>query len=131
MPTPAPMTTWRPIDLDRLLSACSVVNRLALHAIAAMRRGISPGSPAWSRQSATSSSHLQSPTQQSQSLTCGSVSRTDEPADVERLSVGSRQPGKRKVSTISSDSDIDVIESPRALKKVKPTPVKPTRGRKK
>jgi hypothetical protein len=102
-----------------------------LHAIAAARRGMSPASPAWSRQSAASSSRLQSPTQQSQSLTRRSASRSDEPADAERSSVGSRQPGKRKASTISSDSDIEVIESPRALKKAKPTPVKSTRGRKK
>jgi mediator of RNA polymerase II transcription subunit 12 len=84
-----------------------------LHAIAAARRGMSPASPGWSRQS-VASSRLQSPTQQS--LTRGSASRSDEPPDVERSSVGSRQPGKRKASTISLDSDIEVIESPPAKK---------------
>jgi len=87
-----------------------------LHAITAVRRGMSPASPAWSRQSAASS-RLQSPTQQS--LTHGSASRTDEPPDMERSSVGSRQPGKRKASTISLDSDIEIIENSPALKKVK------------
>ena len=103
----------------------------ALHAIAAARRGMSPASTVWSRQSAASSSRLQSPTQQSQSLTRRSASRSDEPADVDRSSVGSRQPGKRKASTISSGSDIEVVESPRTVKKAKPAPVKSTRGRKK
>ncbi|KAI9510086.1 hypothetical protein F5148DRAFT_1182339 [Russula earlei] len=80
-----------------------------LHAIAAARRGMSPASPEWSRQSATSS-RLQSPTQQSH--TRGSASRSDEPPDMERSSVGSRQLGKRKASTISLDSDIEIIETP-------------------
>jgi mediator of RNA polymerase II transcription subunit 12 len=109
----------------------------SLHAIAAARRGMSPASSAWSRQSAASSSRLQSPTQlsqsqsQSQSLTRRSASRSDEPADVDRSSVGSRQPGKRKASTVSSGSDFEVVESPRTLKKAKhAAPVKPTRARK-
>jgi mediator of RNA polymerase II transcription subunit 12 len=97
-----------------------------LHAIAAARQGMSPASTAWSRQSATSS-RLQSPTQQS--FTRGSASRSDEPPDMERSSVGSKQLGKRKASTASSDSDIEVIDSPRALKKaktkVKVPPLKP------
>jgi len=100
-----------------------------LHGIAAARRGMSPASPAWSRQSATSS-RLQSPTQQS--LTRGSASRSDEQHDMERSSVGSRQAGKRKASRGSLDSDIEIVESPPALKKAKtkaPT-VKP-RGRRK
>ena len=87
-----------------------------LHAIAAARRGMSPASPGWSRQS-VASSRLQSPTQQS--LTRGSASRSDEPPDMDRSSVGSRQPGKRKASTVSQDSDIEVIESPPALKKAR------------
>jgi len=87
-----------------------------LHAIAAARRGMSPASPAWSRQSAASS-RLQSPTQQS--LTRGSASRSDELPDMERSSVGSKQPGKRKASTISLGSDIEMIENSPALKKVK------------
>jgi len=29
MPTPPPTTSWKPTDLERLLSACSVVNRPA------------------------------------------------------------------------------------------------------
>jgi mediator of RNA polymerase II transcription subunit 12 len=101
------------------------------HAMAAARRGMSPASPAWSRQSATSS-RLQSPTQQS--FTRGSASRSDEPPDMERSSVGSRQMGKRKASTVGSESDMEVIDSPRALKKAKakakPPPVKP-RGKRK
>ena len=87
-----------------------------LHAIAAARRGMSPASPAWSRQSAASS-RLQSPTQQS--ITRGSASRSDEPPDMERSSVGSRQPGKRKASTVSLDSDVEIIDSPPALKKAR------------
>jgi mediator of RNA polymerase II transcription subunit 12, fungi type len=104
-----------------------------LQAIAAARRGMSPASPAWSRQSAASS-RLQSPTQQS--LTRGSTSRSDEPPDVERSSVGSRQPGKRKASSASVGSDIEIIESPPTLKKArvsskaKASNVKP-RGRRK
>lgn len=103
-----------------------------LQAIAAARRDISPASPAWSRQpESAASSRLQSPTQQS--FTRGSASRSDEPPDMERSSVGSRQPGKRKASTVS-DSDIEVIESPPALKKTrakaKASNVKP-RSRKK
>jgi mediator of RNA polymerase II transcription subunit 12, fungi type len=88
----------------------------ALPAFAAARRGMSPASPAWSRQSATSS-RLQSPTQQS--FTRASASRSDEPLDIERSSAGSRQPGKRKASTISLDSDIEVAEGPPAVKKIK------------
>jgi hypothetical protein len=38
---------------------------------------------------------------------------------MERSSVGSRQPGKRKASTGSLDSDIEVTESSPALKKAK------------
>ncbi|KAI0248197.1 hypothetical protein BJV78DRAFT_1334324 [Lactifluus subvellereus] len=102
----------------------------ALPAFAAARRGMTPASPAWSRQSATSS-RLQSPTQQS--FTRASASRSDEPLDMERSSAGSRQLGKRKASTISVDSDIEIVESPPAQKKTKAkkaTPVKP-RARKK
>jgi len=88
-----------------------------MHAIAAARRGLSPASLAWSRQSATgTSSRLQSPTQQS--LTRGSAPRSDEPPDMERSSVSNRQPGKRKASTVSSDFDIEMINTP-ALKKAK------------
>jgi mediator of RNA polymerase II transcription subunit 12 len=101
-----------------------------LHVIAAARRGMSPASPAWSRQSAASS-RLQSPTQQS--FTRGSASRSDEPPDMERSSVGSRQPGKRKASTVS-DSDIEIIESPPVMKKArakaKASNVKPRSRRK-
>lgn len=103
-----------------------------MQAIAAARRGMSPASTAWSRQSATSS-RLQSPTQQS--LTRGSASRSDELPDTERSSVGSRQPGKRKASTVSSDSDIEVIDTSPALKKAKvnakPPPGKQRPSRKK
>ncbi|KAI9448864.1 hypothetical protein BJY52DRAFT_1309908 [Lactarius psammicola] len=89
----------------------------------AARRGMSPASPAWSRQSATSS-RLQSPTQQSYTR-ASAASRSD---DVERSSAGSRQPGKRKASTINNpDSDIEIIESPSALKKVKTTKTKTTK----
>ncbi|KAH9993507.1 hypothetical protein BJV74DRAFT_833136 [Russula compacta] len=105
-----------------------------LHTMAAARRGMTPASPSWSRQSATSS-RLQSPTTQ-QSLTRGSASRSDELPDVDRSSVGSRQQGKRKASTISPDSDVEIIESPPALKKAKapskgkPPPVKSRSKRK-
>ena len=95
------------------------------------RRGMSPASPAWYRESATSS-RLQSLPQQS--LTHGSASRSDEPSDMERSSVGSGQAGKRKASTVSSDSDIEVIDTPPALKKAKvnakPPPGKQRAGRK-
>lgn len=104
----------------------------------AARRGMSPASPAWSRQSATSS-RLQSPTQQSYTR-ASAASRSDE---LERSSAGSRQQqagGKRKASTITNaDSDIEIIESPSALKKAKTTktktatktaPVKPRAKRK-
>ncbi|KAI0293333.1 hypothetical protein B0F90DRAFT_1763644 [Multifurca ochricompacta] len=98
----------------------------ALPTFAAARRGMSPASPAWSRQSA-GSSRLQSPTQQS--FTRASASRSDEPLDTERSSAGSRQLGKRKGSTVSVDSEIEIIESPPALKKVKAkakaAPIKP------
>jgi mediator of RNA polymerase II transcription subunit 12 len=93
-----------------------------LQAIAAARRGMSPASPAWSRQS-VASSRLQSPTQQS--FTRGSASRSDELPDLERSSVGSRQPGKRKASSVSLDSDIEIIESPPALKKARAKPKAP------
>ncbi|KAH8993017.1 hypothetical protein EDB92DRAFT_1944966 [Lactarius akahatsu] len=88
------------------------------------RRGMSPASPAWSRQSATSS-RLQSPTQQSYTR-ASAASRSD---DVERSSAGSRQQaGKRKASTNNNpDSDIEVIESPSALKKAKTTKTKTTK----
>jgi len=88
----------------------------------AARRGMSPASPAWSRQSATSS-RLQSPTQQSYTR-ASAASRSDGQPDLERSSAGSRHPGagsKRKASTISPDSEIEVIESPSALKKSKTT----------
>jgi hypothetical protein len=49
--------------------------------------------------------------------------------------VGSRQPGKRKASTVSSDSDIEVIDTSPALKKAKvnakPPPGKQRPSRKK
>ena len=90
----------------------------------ATRRGMSPASPAWSRQSATSS-RLQSPTQQSSFTRASAASRSDGLPDLERSSAaGSRQqqaPGKRKASTINADSDIEIIESPSALKKAKTT----------
>lgn len=99
----------------------------ALPAFAAARRGMTPTSPAWSRQS--TSSRLQSPTQQS--FTRASASRSD---DIERSSAGSRQLGKRKASTISVDSDIEIVESPPAQKKTKAkekaTTVKPRTRRK-
>jgi hypothetical protein len=38
---------------------------------------------------------------------------------MERSSVGSRQPSKRKASSVSLDSDIEIIESPPALKKAR------------
>lgn len=100
----------------------------------AARRCISPASPAWSRQSATSS-RLQSPTQQSYTR-ASAASRSDELPDLERSSAGSRhqqqqqqQPssssGKRKAQAMSSaDSDIEIIESPSALKKAKTTKTK-------
>ncbi|KAH9053238.1 hypothetical protein EDB87DRAFT_1711186 [Lactarius vividus] len=90
----------------------------------AARRGMSPASPAWSRQSATSS-RLQSPTQQSYTR-ASAASRSDEQPDVEQSSAGSRQQaGKRKASTINNpDSDIEIIESPSALKKTKTTKTK-------
>ena len=107
----------------------------------AARRGMSPASPAWSRQSATSS-RLQSPTQQSHTR-ASAASRSDGLPDLERSSAGSRQQatgaGKRKASTINADSDIEIIESPSALKKAKTTktktatktaPVKPRAKRK-
>ena len=107
--------------------------------MAAARRDMTPASPSWSRQSATSS-RLQSPMTQ-QSLTRGSASRSDELPDiVDRSSVDSRRlgTGKRKASTISPDSDIEIIESPPALKKAKapaskgkqPPPVKSRSKRK-
>jgi mediator of RNA polymerase II transcription subunit 12 len=93
----------------------------------ASRRGMSPASPAWSRQSATSS-RLQSPTQQSSFTRASAASRSDGLPDLERSSAaGSRQqaPGKRKASTITNaDSDIEIIESPSALKKAKTTTTK-------
>jgi len=95
----------------------------------AARRGMSPASPAWSRQSATSS-RLQSPAQQSYTR-ASAASRSDGLPDVERSSAGSRQQqqsGKRKASTINNpDSDIEVIESPSALKKAKTTKTKATK----
>lgn len=52
-----------------------------------------------------------------------------------RSSVGSRLPDKRKASTVSSDSDIEVIYSPTALKNAKvnvnPPPCKQWPSRKK
>jgi len=49
--------------------------------------------------------------------------------------VDSRQPGKRKASTVSSDSDIEVIDTPPALKEAKvnakPSPGKQRASRKK
>ncbi|KAF8258181.1 hypothetical protein EI94DRAFT_1755363 [Lactarius quietus] len=92
---------------------------------ARMTTCISPSSPAWSRQSATSS-RLQSPTQQSYTR-ASAASRSDGLPDLERSSAGSRQQqatgvtGKRKAST---DSDIEIIESPSALKKAKTTKTK-------
>ena len=109
----------------------------------AARRGMSPASPAWSRQSATSS-RLQSPTQQSYTR-ASAASRSDDLPELERSSAGSRQQqapghgGKRKASTINADSDIEIIESPSTLKKAKTTktktaaktaPVKPRAKRK-
>jgi hypothetical protein len=107
----------------------------------ATRRGMSPASPAWSRQSATSS-RLQSPTQQSYTR-ASAASRSDGLPELERSSSGSRQQatghGKRKASTVNADSDIEIIESPSALKKAKTTktktaaktaPVKPRAKRK-
>ncbi|KAI0259684.1 hypothetical protein BC834DRAFT_606637 [Gloeopeniophorella convolvens] len=88
----------------------------ALPAFGAARMGMSPASPARSRQSAASS-RLQSPAQQS--FTRASGSRSDDPIDVDRSSAGSRQPGKRKASTISLDSDIEIVESPPVVKKAK------------
>ncbi|KAN0127690.1 hypothetical protein V8E53_014530, partial [Lactarius tabidus] len=105
----------------------------------ATRRGMSPASPAWSRQSATSS-RLQSPTQQSHTR-ASAASRSDGLPEMERSSGSSRQQapghGKRKAST--ADSDIEIIESPSTLKKAKTTktktaaktaPVKPRAKRK-
>jgi mediator of RNA polymerase II transcription subunit 12 len=108
-----------------------IVDEDVLPGAFAARRGMSPASPAWSRQSATSS-RLQSPTQQSYTR-ASAASRSDEPQDLERSSAGSRrqgQPsGKRKAptTTTNADSDIEIIESPSALKKAKTTKTKTTK----
>ena len=92
----------------------------------AARRGMSPASPAWSSRQSATSSRLQSPTQYTRA---SAASRSDEQPDLERSSAGSRQQasGKRKApttTTTNADSDIEIIESPSALKKAKTTKTK-------